>query len=140
MINNEELFQYWLADMDDAIDGFRSRLPEIVAQKLDYSKTSLVTISTWLITNYLTVESIKKDSEKTSLDGAARYIGQTFRKHLGGKWVIDYMNEKNAFYGLPQLAEMKGQRVQQCPHTLVTVTIGRKDPNFLITLLENHLN
>lgn len=136
---NEELFQYWLSDMDDAINLFFSRLPQLVVQDLDYSKSSLLIIAKWLIENYQTINSIKKDSEKQILDGAARYIGQTFRKHLGGKWIIDYTNKRNVYFGLPQLSNMKGQRIQQCPYTMVTATIGRKDPEFLLSLLDNHL-
>ena len=39
------------------------------------------------------------------LDYLTVYIGETFRKHLGGKWFIDLENKKNAYYSIPVLGD-----------------------------------
>ena len=39
------------------------------------------------------------------LDYLTIYIGETFRKHIGGKWFIDLKNKKNAYYSMPVLTD-----------------------------------
>lgn len=68
----------------------------------------------------------------------ARYVGQVFRKKLGGKWTIDYSDKKNAFYGLPQLVGMNGQRTQICPLTLVTASTDRRTGSFIRMVFDNN--
>ena len=107
-----ERFQYWLVDMDDALHRFFIGLDPALAEKLDYSPESLKLLEAWLLSRYKTVDEVKPMSQAKTIDGAARYAGETFRKNLGGKWHIDYEDPKNAYYGKPQLMDMKGQRTQ----------------------------
>ena len=97
-LSGEDKFEYWLMDMDDAIEGFIQYLPNHIANKLDYSIESLSTLETWLLDKYDSIEKIKPQSESTIVDGAARYIGETYRRALGGKWNIDFSDDKNAFH------------------------------------------
>jgi hypothetical protein len=118
MLSREDRFEYWLIDMDDAIDRFFACLPKHVRTSLDYSPEYLRVLEAWLLENYPTVAAIKNESQMHALDGAARYIGELFRHHLGGKWFIDYSDSTNIFYGRPQIQGMSGQKTQFCPMTV----------------------
>ena len=139
MISQGDRFQYWLIDMDNAIDRFLELLPKHIKGQLDYSLESLSVLEAWLIDCYPSVDKIKPKSEMYVLDGASRYVGELFRRYLGGKWFIDYSDQKNAFYGLPQLHGMTGQTTQFCPMSLVTASLDRRTGRYIFTILENKL-
>src|SRR5437868_12085685 len=48
MIAKQDDFEYWLADMDDALERFCAQLPEAVRAKLDYSQASLDVLEGWM--------------------------------------------------------------------------------------------
>ncbi|MED5524842.1 MAG: hypothetical protein VX447_08830 [Pseudomonadota bacterium] len=135
----KENFEFWLMDMDAAIDSFISRISLEDKSKLDFSIDSLCTIENWILQNYSSSDEVKNMSNSQMVDGAARYIGETFRKILGGKWFIDYSDKDNVFFGLPQLKDMKNQKAQICPLTLVSASASRRKGNFLINILRSHL-
>lgn len=139
MQDKYEEFQAWLIDMDDALERFSSALPDDVRSGLDYSPESLNVLEAWLLERYEGVEQTRPRSEAKTIDGAARYVGEVFRKHLGGGWKIDYSNKKNVFFGLPQLVEMAGQEVQSCPLTLVTASTHRRVGNYIRMVFDNDM-
>ena len=75
----------------------------------------MITLESVVLAKYSSIDEIKKPDEAKVVDGMARYVGQVFRKKLGGKWTIDYSDKKNAFFGLPQLVGMNGQRSTNLP-------------------------
>ena len=81
-------FEYWLADMDDALERFVAGLPEQVSRKLDFSLGSLDVLEQWTLEKYPNVASTRGQAESSTLDGLARYVGETFRRELGGRWEI----------------------------------------------------
>ena len=139
MTDGDDAFQCWLMDMDDAIDRLRRALPEAVGASLDFSPDSLAAIERFALGLYPTVQDAKRPEEAVRIDGMARYVGEVFRKSLGGQWRIDFSDAKNAFHGLPQLVAMRGQRVQICPLTLVTASLHRRTGRFLRLVFDNNL-
>jgi hypothetical protein len=133
----QELFQHWLIDMDDALDRFMSEMPPQTRECLGFSSDSLSIIESWLLNRYENPGEAKADSEAYLVDGAARYVGETFRVNLGGKWVIDYSDSKNVFYGLPLLKGMRGQRAQFCPLAMVVASTARRTGNFIKKVFDN---
>lgn len=101
-------------DMDEALDNFLKALPDDTRQCMNYSPNFLQVLEEWLLSKYSDTDVMLSMSESKLVDGAARYIGEVFRKTLGGKWFVDFKDEKNAFYGLPQLNGMPGQKIQVC--------------------------
>jgi hypothetical protein len=93
-------------------------------------------LESWLLETISTVANSRVESNKQSMDGAARYFGETFRKQVGGKWSIDFLDPKNAFYGLPQISGFKGQTTQICPRALVSAAIARGKGDFLFKILK----
>ena|SRR5579863_4414739 len=139
MQDKYDQFQIWLIDMDDAIARFISILPEDIRHSFDYSSESLGVLEGWLLKKYRSVEETRPSTEAKIVDGAARYLGEVFRRRLGGKWKIDFSDPKNAFFGLPQLTGMAGQKVQVCPLTLVTTSTHRRTGNFLKVIFDNNI-
>jgi len=133
----EEQFQVWLIHMDDAIEAFSKYLPQDVSAKLDYSPESLDALEGWLLNRYSTKEDLKLDSENVIFDGAIRYLGETFRKTLGGRWFINARDRDLLFFGIPQLENMRGQEVPFSPVTTVTACFSRATGNYFRTILTN---
>lgn len=131
VIESRERFEYWLADMDDALTRFLDSLPGEVKGRLDHSPQSLSALEEWLLSRYPGTDAMLPTSESQVVDGAARYVGEVFRRSLGGKWTIECKDQRNAFYGLPQLTGLPGQQAQLCPLTLVTTSADRRTGKFL---------
>lgn len=138
MTDADDQFQMWLMDMDEAIERFRQSVSEDAAKALDFTPESLSTLESVVLAKYTCVDEITKPSEAKAVDGMARYVGEVFRKKLGGKWTIDYSDRKNAFHGLPQLVGMSGQRTQICPLTLVTASTDRRTGSFIRTVFDSN--
>ena len=138
MAYTQENFQEWLILIDFKMDFFTEEFAKEQNLTLDYSIESLDKLEGWILTNY---HDIKKliDDEKM-LDYLTVYIGETFRKHLGGKWYIDLKNKKNAYYSMPVLTDpsYRGE-VYIAPMTYATACINRKKGNYISTILKNNM-
>ena len=68
------------------------------------------------------------------------YIGETFRKYIGGKWFIDLENKNNVFYSMPVLKspEYKGV-TSKSPLTYATACISRNKGDYISTILRNNM-
>jgi len=132
-------FDYWVADMDDALDRFFTRLPEHVCKKLDYSPASLDTLETWILEKYPDTQEMLKTDQLELVDGAARYIGETFRKCIGGYWDIRLDDPKYVYYGLPILTGFRNSSTPECPLTLATAAADRRTGSYIRNVLEDYM-
>ncbi|UYY57229.1 hypothetical protein [Sphingomonas sp. S2-65] len=137
-VSDEDKFEYWLMDMDDAIARFSQLVPQDVAKSLNFEADSLPVLEGWLLDRYPDVASARAPSEAKVLDGAARYLGETFRKNAGGKWFIRFDDEKNVFFGIPQIKGMRTQTGQLAPLTLVTASLDRRTGKFFRKIFDNN--
>jgi len=64
---------------------------------------SLGVLEAWLLERYPTMDTILEDEKASHLDGAARYVGEVFRKAIGGHWRLRLNDPKYVFHGLPEL-------------------------------------
>ena len=133
----EEQFEYWLADMDDALERFFATLPDEVRNQLDYSPQSLDVLEKWLLSKYSKMDELQRPSESRALDGMARYVGETFRKNLGGHWEIRLDDPKYVYYGMPQITGYSPKPTPEAPLTLVTAAVDRRRGNYWSTILAN---
>ena len=103
---------------------------------LDYSIKSLDEIEGWILANFKHHNDLI--AEKKLLDYITIYIGETFRKHIGGKWYIDLENKKNAYYSMPVLTDPAyiGERYV-ASMTYATACISRQKGNYISTILLN---
>jgi len=134
-----EDFQYWLADMDDAIDRFLGGLPAEFRARLDLSPASLDALEAWILERYPNTQEMLAPSESRHVDGLARYIGETFRTAIGGRWEIRLDDTKYVFYGKPQLTDFSAKPTPVCPLSLATASADRRTGTFLSDVLDSYL-
>ena len=134
-----EDFEHWLAHMDDAIDHFLASAPAAVRTRLDSSKESLVALEEWLLERYASTDEMLVSSESFVIDGAARYVGEIFRKALGGRWELPLGDPSYVFHGRPQLVGFPAATTPVSPHSLVTAAADRRTGRFLLGVLESYL-
>jgi hypothetical protein len=134
---DDDDFQYWLFYMDDALEEFFEMLPASVRERLDYSIDSLDVLEAWLLERYPNPEAAVETSETLPLDGAARYIGETFRKTIGGRWWVD--PEGEIMNGLPLIVDCRTSAGGDCPGTMATAATDRRRGNYISGILRNEL-
>ena len=134
---NEEEFQEWLADMDLVIDALLVKMPRAMRPFFDHSVESLDVLETWLLARYKHNDLMLKKSESIILDGCARYIGETYRHHLGGHWFID--RKHNCYDGLPLVGGFGEFVAPLCPLTLATTSVDRRRGDFISTILRKQI-
>lgn len=127
----QEDFEIWVFEMEDRLEQFVASFPPEIRTALDYSPESLDHLESWLLESYATVDDAAQQSAKVPLDGAARYIGETFRRNLGGTWEIRFDDPSYAYYGVPQLENMPHVLVDVCPLFMATTAIDRRRGDLL---------
>jgi len=132
-----EHFEEWLAVMQTELDRFLDALPDSVAAALDESPESLDVLEAWLLERYPSTEALVEGSAAEILDGAARYVGETFLGQLGGRWSISADDPQDVNYKLPIITGFKGEFSQLSPVTLVTAAADRRTGRYLSTILRN---
>jgi hypothetical protein len=136
-LKTEEQFEYWLADMDDALDRFFKLLPDNVRARLDFSVASLDVLEAWILEKFHDNQEMLQPDAAIILDGLARYIGETFRKAIGGRWEIRLDDPNYVFHRLPQLTGFSERSTPESPISLATAAASRRTGNYLRTILEN---
>jgi hypothetical protein len=126
-------FEWWVTCMPEALEKFMSDLPPLIARELDYSPESLSTLERWLVERYPNTEAIRASE---LLDGVARYIGETFRRNLGGRWDISFKRKSDINYGLPVVVGYPGETTPLCPYRLAIACAGRRSGVFLASVFK----
>lgn len=138
MSYTQDNFQEWIFLIGEKMDLFTGDFARENNLNLDYSIHSLDEIEKWIITTYPTINQLKADHKM--LDLLTIYIGETFRKHLGGKWHMNTEDQENVYYMMPTLTspEYSGE-VYKSPRTFATASIPRKKGNYMSSILRNCL-
>ena len=132
-----EGFRAWLDYMADGLREFFECLPAEVRTKLDYSVESLDVLEAWLLERYPSSDAAIQQSETLIIDGAARYVGETFCKILGGHWWVDVKHD--TFLGLPQITGFRPGPDSLCPLSYVTASTNRRRGDFISSILRIEL-
>ena len=131
-------FEEQLILIDFKMDYFTGEFANEQKLKLDYSIQSLDEIEGWILDNYKEIKDLTNDSKM--LDYLTIYIGETFRKYIGGKWFIDLKNKKNAYYGMPVLTDPSYKYDRYAATmTFATACIARQKGDYISTILRNSL-
>ena len=126
-------FDFWISDMNVALESFFNELPANVRAALDESPESLDALEAWILERYPDSAHMIAADQASNVDGASRYIGEVFRKAHGGHWDIDLDHQESLFFSLPFLT---GGSTPIAPHSLATATADRRTGTFLRTVLE----
>lgn len=139
MAYTQENFQDWIFFISDKMEYFTGEFAQENGLTLDYSIKSLDEIEGWILANFKHHNDLI--AEKKLLDYITIYIGETFRKHIGGKWYIDLENKKNAYYSMPVLTDPAyiGERYV-ASMTYATACISRQKGNYISTILLNKMD
>jgi hypothetical protein len=126
-------FEQWLFDMDDALDAFRASNPELA---LDGTDASLARLERWLLGRYPSAEALTAPSEEPILDGAARYLGETMRKRVGGTWDVVLDDPKFIYGRLPIIHVPNRANVPFSPHFTVRLALKRRTGELFTSVVE----
>ncbi len=134
----QEDFQEWIFYISDKMDCFTEEFAKEQGLTLDYSMESLDVLEVWILDHFDDAKELIAEGQL--LDYLTIYIGETFRKYIGGKWFIDLENKKNAYFSMPVLTNpsYKGV-VYKTPMTYATACISRKKGNYISTILKNNM-
>jgi len=133
---SEKDFEYWIFQMDDKLVSFISSLYGDIKTHLDYSIESLKNVEEWLINTYKTPEAIDAMHRAITVDGFCRYIGEVFRKKIGGHWDMLFQNESVIEAG-PFLTGFQTNERRIHPYELMKKALQEKSGNFLKSQLQS---
>jgi hypothetical protein len=102
-----------------------------------FEADSLPVVKGWLLDRYPDVASARSPSEAEVLDGAARYLGETFRKNAGSKCFIRFDDEKNVFFSIPDQGDANANWPARAL-TLVTASLDRRTGKFFRKIFDNN--
>ncbi|MBK8030933.1 MAG: hypothetical protein IPK17_15885 [Chloroflexi bacterium] len=137
-LETQKQFDEWLDDKDLRLMRFFASIPPELLSYLDFSLDSLKHLETWLLQKYPEVQRDLSVNELAIIDTIGTYVGEVFRKYLGGQWVIDLENEENAYFGIPGIGNFGGNHSIKLvyPSTWVTTSIHRRTGTFIYNLVE----
>ena len=138
MSYTQEDFQEWIFFISDKMDEFTDTFAKDNHLILDYTLASLDDVERWILDNYSKIKDLLAD--KVTLDRLTIYIGETFRKYIGGKWFMDLKNKKNAYYSVPVLTDpsYRGE-VYLTPMFFATASINKNKGNYISSILMKHI-
>ena len=136
----EEDFQYWLADMDDALERFLSHLPPRDGGDLDYSLTSLLKLEEVLLREFGSFNVNATQDERLFLDGASRYLGETVRRAVGGTWWLALDDPDHANFGMPVLGGFPNEVPPICPLFVVTASLDRRSGDYIQSVVSHTIS
>jgi len=146
-----EEFEYWLQQMESNRADFFLRYSHL-EELLDFSIMSLDFIELLLLNKYAGIDphQLQKstDSEdKIILSFCIFYIGETYRKHLDGKWDFAIFSKKEMTVGHehPVIIRRNYEYVHTSysvivPSNLLWTCIHRQDGHFLSRILNVNIN
>ncbi|MEZ4858743.1 MAG: hypothetical protein R2781_08020 [Flavobacteriaceae bacterium] len=136
-LQTREEFEQWLFSMDDSYDIFLKMVKEDFSEKLkSFTLSSLDILEEWLLSKFSTPDELLFKENKTLLEGSAIHIGEVIRKHTSGKWDIELKNEDDAYYGLPVVVSKDEKHFFDCPYSLTTSLLDRREKGWLKGVVE----
>jgi len=127
-----EKFECFLFEMDDVLEAF---LAEASAEGIDfdYSLDSLDALEKYVVS--------QPDEGKSSRfqSRAARYLGEVFRKSVGGRWELCLKDPNYVYFKVPVLTGYSDKPIEFCPIEVLGSFTLKKEPGMLKRAVESHL-
>lgn len=129
----EELqkFENFLSEMEDVLKAFVATASQD-GLNLDYSLDSLADLERLITAN-------SERSDHTLDNRVARYLGEVFRKHVGGKWELCLKNPRYMYFKLPVVSGYSKHPIEFCPIEIVANFKFRPQAGMFMTAIEAHL-
>jgi hypothetical protein len=141
-IRTKAEFDEWLEEMREGIAFLTSSIAFDDREKLDYSQASLIWLEQWILDKYISLKDAHNPEGIRLLDGAGRYVGETFRAYLQGEWVVELDDKTFAYLGFPGITNFQnnGAGLKTIyPQFWVTASIGRRTNHFIADRFEVQL-
>ncbi len=132
---SRELFEDWSDAMEPTLTGFIDfHVPTDV--ELDFSRESLASLEAFLLTQYGSGDDfLSPDAHRTFIDGAVRYVGETFLRHCGGGWRYDTRPEAPVS-GRPFIEVDSDTPTPVSPFHLMVKAMNRRTGTFLTGIFD----
>lgn len=119
--------------MDDVLEDF-IRTASDQGVKLDYSLESLDALEELLVLTW-------RDGDAGELlkNRAARYLGEVFRKRLGGRWDLCLKDPKYLYFKRPVISGYSPLGIEFCPIEVVANFLHSRRACTLRTTVDSHL-
>ena len=130
-------FEVWLFAMSETLAAWRAGLPEALRARLDGSIGSLDALEEWLLERVPDARSAVAGEHFLVVDGAARYVGETFRQNLGARWDMDVHDPRGLVFGVPSMRGFPRPGIPVVPLRLVVNVLERRQPGTFKFILEN---
>ena len=133
MAYTQEDFQEWIFFISDKLDYMTDIFAKENDLNLDFSIEALDALEEWMLAHYSSPQDLINDPRM--LDLLTVYIGETYRRRLGGKWFMDLENKKNVFYAMPVLKELTSRKAgYMTPLTNATASLDRRTGTYMSTI------
>lgn len=129
----EEKLQHFLFEMDDVLELFIAAA-QAAGFRFDYSIDSLSALERFML-----VQSNPTSDNSELENRAARYLGEVFRRSLGGKWELCLKDPKYLYYKLPVIGGYSKLPIEFCPIEVIANFVARKESGLLKRAVESHL-
>lgn len=127
-----EKFQYFLFEMDDVLEPY-VRAAVAMGYCLDYSLDSLAELERY----WQAAGDGQRDG--TAANRAARYLGEVFRRQVGGQWRLCDKGRRYLYQGLPVIAGYATMDIEFCPIDVFGNYVLSGDVGLLRRAVESHL-
>ncbi len=126
-----EKFQHFLFEMDDVLEAFLAEAAP-AGFRLDYTLESLDSLEKYILS--------RPDAGKNSQfeNRAARYLGEVFRKRVGGKWELCLKHPNYLYFKLPVLSGYSNKPIEFCPIEMLGNFLSKREPGLLRRAIESH--
>jgi hypothetical protein len=127
-----EKFELFLFEMDDVLDAFLAQASQsgIV---LDYSTESLDQLEA-----ILDAQPGTSEEAETIRNRAARYLGEVFRKQVGGRWELCLREPKSLYFKLPVVSGYAKSGIEFCPVEVIANFLHSRKKGLLRGALAAH--
>jgi hypothetical protein len=133
LATDEELekFEHFLFEMDNVLEDFVERASQ-AGFNLNYSVDSLADLERFIAQN-------NEQSDSLFDNRAARYLGEVFRKVVGGVWELCLKNPKYMYFKLPVISGYSTHSIEFCPIEMIANFKAKQQAGMLRTAVESHL-
>jgi hypothetical protein len=127
-----EKFEHFLFEMDDVLEPYIAGAVAL-GYPFDYSLDSLAELERY----WRTAGDGNRDG--TAANRAARYLGEVFRRCVGGTWRLCDKGPRYLYHGLPVVAGYANADIEFCPIEVFANFVARSEPGLLRRAVESHL-
>lgn len=127
-----EKFQQFIFEMDDVLEEFLLMTSEL-EYDLDYSISSLGMLESYIDKN------ISSKGDINTITRASRYLGEVFRRNVGGRWDLCLDDPKNINFKLPIINDYSDLDIEFCPVAIIGNYIVNKRKGLILKAVESNM-